>query len=304
MSIDWTGSAPATEPIVPPDTRLGAVTLHVRERAAALAIWRDVVGLDLLGEDGETIRLGAGGRELVRLVADATHPVRRGHAGLYHVAIHVPARPDLAAFLARAVRARVKVSPTDHLVSEAIYLWDADGNGIEITFETPWRGSFSMDDTGAYARTSDGKPHSGLEPIDVDDLMGELPGASDQARLPAGTRIGHVHVHVGDLGTAMDFYRDAVGFGGQLLSAKFGMGDVTMGYMPHILAFNVWQGPDVVQPPAGTAGLDHFTILVPHRAALAAMRERLAGHISSATDDDSDFSGADPWGNRFRVSVA
>ncbi|MEX0859537.1 MAG: VOC family protein [Cucumibacter sp.] len=290
-----------SSPLVPAGTRLGPVHIGVSDREAALAIWRDTVGLGLISETGKELSLGAGGQTLIVLRLDAVGPATRGTAGLYHVAIHVPTRPDLAAFLARAISKRVEVSPTDHLVSEAIYLWDHDQNGIEITFETPWRGRLAINEAGGYALTADGKPHSGREPIDVDELMGELFAAKDREKLPAGTRIGHVHLHVGDLDKAMHFYRDVIGFGGQMLSQKFGMGDVTVGYQPHILAFNVWNGRDVAQPPEGVAGLRYFTILLPDETAVAELAGRLSAACAPLEAIKGGYASADPWGNRVRV---
>ena len=193
-------------PILPLTTRLGPVHIAVTEKARALAIWRDVVGLDLLAEDGNLLTLGAGGTPLIVLETGATRPSVPRTIGLYHVAIHVPTRPDLAQMAVRALQRQVQISPTDHLVSEAIYLWDLDGNGIEITFETPWRGTLADPKLGHYAVTTEGKPHSGREPIDLDGLLGELGEHPVLVpNMPSGTRIGHVHVHVNDLHMAMDF---------------------------------------------------------------------------------------------------
>lgn len=293
-----------TGPVVPATTRLGPVHIAVTGRETALAVWRDIVGLEVIEEDDTAIRLGAGGDTLIVLEPDATRRALPATAGLYHVAIHVPSRPDLAAFLARALKAGIRVSPTDHLVSEAIYLWDSDGNGIEITFETPWRGRLALNGEGGYGITADGKPHSGREPIDVRDLLAELKDAETPDGMPSGTRVGHIHVHVGDLDRAMTFYRDVLGFGGQLLSHKFGMGDVTVGYQPHIIAFNIWQGNHVSQPPEGTAGLRHFRIVLPDAQSLAAMRERLMDADAPLDDGEDGFATADPWGNPIRVAAA
>jgi catechol 2,3-dioxygenase len=270
-----------------------------------LEIWRDVVGLDLLTEDGNELRLGAGGKVLIVLETGALRPVVPRTAGLYHVAIHVPKRTDLAQFLIRAMRANVRVSPMDHLVSEAIYLWDHDGNGIEITFETPWRGTLGDPESGSYATTADGKSHSGREPIDVPDLLAELgPAPTVETRMPSGTRIGHVHVHVNDLHSAMRFYRDGIGFGGLFLIRQFGMGDVGLDYTPHTIAFNIWAGPNAAQPPAGSAGLRWFTIVVPDAGTLDDVRARLKGEGYAFGEIAGGIEAHDPSGNLVKVVTA
>src|SRR5690554_1310551 len=197
----------ATPLLVPTTTRLGPTHIAVTGPARALAIWRDVVRLTVIEQTADRLILGAGDERLVVLETGAAGPVTPHTIGLYHVAVHVPTRKDFARTLNRALAAGVRVSPTDHLVSEALYLWDLDGNGIEITYETPWRGTLGDPDKGeTYAVTTDGKPHSGRDPIDMQGLLAEL-GLQPElaATMPAGTRIGHVHVHVNDLRQAMDF---------------------------------------------------------------------------------------------------
>ena len=293
-------------PLIPLTTKLGPVHLAVTDRAKALAIWQDVVGLDLIEESGNVLTLGAGGTPLIVLETGALRPVVPRSIGLYHVAIHVPQRADLAQMAVRGLQRNVRISPTDHLVSEAIYLWDLDGNGIEITFETPWRGTLGDPDKGqTYAVTADGKPHSGREPIDLNGLLAEL-GTNPvlAARMPAGTRIGHVHVHVNDLAQAMAFYRDVIGFGGFLLIHSFGMGDVGLDYMPHSLAFNIWSGPQASLPPAGSAGLRWFTIVLPDQSALDAVRTRLADAGATIDPLPNGIEARDPFGNRLQLLLA
>ena len=206
----------------------------------------------------------------------------------------------------RALQRNVRISPTDHLVSEAVYLWDLDGNGIEITFETPWRGTLGDPDKGqTYAVTTEGKSHSGREAIDLDGLLGEL-GEKPVlvARMPAGTRIGHVHVHVNDLGLAMNFYRDVIGFAGFLMIHSFGMGDVGLDYMPHTVAFNIWSGPNAALPPAGAAGLRWFTIVVPDAVTLAGVKARLVDVKAPVSAIEGGVETQDPFGNRIKVLVA
>ena len=295
-----------SKPVLPLATSLGPVHIAVTDRSKALAIWQDVVGLDLIAENGNELALGAGGKVLIVLETGATRPSVPRTIGLYHVAVHVPARADLAHLAVRALQRNVRISPTDHLVSEAIYLWDLDGNGIEITFETPWRGTLGDPDKGqTYAVTTEGKSHSGRDPIDMDDLLGEL-GENPviEARMPAGTRIGHIHVHVNDLGLAMDFYRDVVGFAGFLLIHSFGMGDVGLDYMPHTVAFNIWSGPNAALPPAGSAGLRWFTIVLPDEAALDGVKARLAGAKAPVSKIDGGIETQDPFGNRIKIVIA
>lgn len=293
-------------PLLPLTTALGPVHLAVTDRARALAIWQEVVGLDLIAETANLLTLGAGGRPLIVLETSATRPVVPRTIGLYHVAIHVPRRVDLAQMALRALRRNVRISPTDHLVSEAIYLWDLDGNGIEITFETPWRGTLGDPDKGqTYAVTAEGRPHSGREPIDLGGLLAELgPAPVEAPRMPAGTRIGHVHVHVRDLADAMGFYRDVLGFAGFLLIHSFGMGDVGLDYMPHTLAFNIWSGPNADLPPTGAAGLRWFTLVLPDAESLAALRLRLETAGAPIEIVGNDFETRDPVGNRIRVELA
>lgn len=289
-------------PKLPLTTTLGPIRLAVTDKERALSIWREVVGLDVMFEGDESVSLGVGGKVLVLLELGAKRPVVEGATGLYHVAIHVPTRKDLAQFLARALQRRVRVSPTDHLVSEAIYLWDLDGNGIEITFETPWRGHLGGPDDGYYVRTEDGSPHSAREPIDVDGLMAEL-GDNPvlEPRMPPGTRIGHVHVHVNDLQQTMRFYRDGLGFGGLFIMRQFGMGDVGLDYVPHTIAFNIWAGRDARPAPAEAAGLRWFTINVPDRKTLGEIRDRLTDLRIEVTDAADGLRVRDPSNNLIKV---
>ncbi len=228
--------------------------------------------------------MGVGTTELITLELGAARPVPDRSLGLYHVAIHVPTRKALAEMVVRALMRRVRISPTDHLVSEAVYLWDHDNNGIEITFETPERGTIGDGEDGFYVKTVDGSPHSGREAIDVDDLLAELDDIKQvPATMPVGTRIGHIHLHVNDLELAMRFYRDGIGFGGLFIMRRFGMGDLGLDYPPHTIAFNIWSGPNAAQAPRGSAGLRWFHIVVPDAAALDAVRARLEGRSAPAT---------------------
>ena len=291
-------------PLLPLTTHFGPVRIAVTDKAKALSIWHDVVGLSLVSETATELHLGVGNKTLITLELGAVRPVVQHTIGLYHVAIHVPTRADLAQVAVRALHRRVRISPTDHLVSEAIYLWDLDGNGIEMTFETPWRGTLGDPERGAYAVTTEGKPHSGREAIDLNELLGEL-GEQPvlQPLLPEGTRVGHVHVHVNDLELAMRFYRDGLGYGGLFIIRKFGMGDVGLNYTPHAIAFNIWAGENAGLPMPGSAGLRWFEVVVPDGKTLGEVRTRLAGLKAPVNEVDGGIETVDPSGNRVKVLV-
>jgi catechol 2,3-dioxygenase len=110
-----------------------------------------------------------------------------------------------------------------------------------------------------------------------------------------------VHVHVNDLGVAMNFYRDVIGFAGFLLISSFGMGDVGLDYMPHTLAFNIWSGPNAGLPPSGGAGLRWFTIVVPDAVTLEGIESRLAGADAPISAVEGGIETRDPFGNRIRI---
>ena len=164
-----------TAPKLPLTTTLGPVRIGVTDRDRRWPSGAMSSASSRSSRMTSRSSLGVGGKVLIVLELGAKRPVVEHTTGLYHVAIHVPTRADLAQFVVRALQRRVRVSPTDHLVSEAIYLWDADGNGIEITFETPWRGTLGDPDRRLLCpHRATAAPHSGREPIDVDGLLAEL----------------------------------------------------------------------------------------------------------------------------------
>lgn len=291
-------------PLLPETSGLGAVHLTVTNLERALSIWRDVVGLTVVHQDHNQIQLGVEKTVLVVLHVDAQAPVEQRHAGLYHLAIHVPERRHLAQFLMRTVKANVRAAPTDHLVTEAIYIWDHDGHGIEVTFETPWRGRLHFEGGDIFSVDVNGKPHTRPEGIDVEDLLTELnPGDDSTSRLPVGTRLGHVHLHVNDLDDSLHFYRDVIGFGGYLMMRGARMCDVGLGHMPHTVAFNTWSGTGAKPAPSGTAQMLWFTLEVPHLAELEKVKARLLANNVAFEEEELGLSTRDPSGNELKVIV-
>ncbi len=256
----------ATESL-PATTSMGAVHVTVADLARSLAYYREAVGLAVLEERPGAASLGVGDVELLGLVEEpGARPASR-HTGLYHFALRVPERADLARWLAHAARDQVALlGMSDHFVSEAIYLTDPDGHGIEIYHDRPrvvWEGL-----VGTRMTT---------DPLDVADLMGELddPATEPFDGLPAWTDMGHVHLQVADLAATIEFYRDVLGF--DVMGELFGSAAFLAagGYHHHVGA-NTWHSLGAPPPPPGTAALRHATIVLPE----ARERDRVAARVA------------------------
>ncbi|WP_022928186.1 VOC family protein [Patulibacter americanus] len=288
---------------------LGAVHLAVTDRARALAFWQGVLGLELLDPDAHELRMGAGGRELVVLHPGAAGPVAARRTGLYHLAIHVQTDEEFARVLGRLFTRRWPNAPTDHWFTKTTYLDDPDGNGIEIALETPERvGRLDYSESDYAVIDADGIRRSGRDPLDLEAVFAHLPEDRDVDRpMPAGTTVGHIHLHVNDLDEAMAFYADGLGLDPHMFARGIGMADTTVdGWTPHLVAFNVWHGRNAQRPPADTAGLRFFTFGLPGREALGAAVERLtaAGHdVRRAEDREGAYRVADPSGNALLLTV-
>ena len=227
---------------IAPATGVGAVHLAVTDGRRAATFYQNVLGLQML-EEGPAIRLGAAGRELVVLHPGAVQPVTQGTTGLYHLAIVVPDRKDFARVVKRLSEIRYPHAPTDHTLTKADYLWDPDGNGIEVYVETPEDGTWFMTEDDFGARDSSGRIRSGRDPINLRQLFAELPPEEDVfVPLPAGSRMGHVHLHVRDIDEAVGFYNGLVGFDVTGVVPRLGMAFVSAGGYHHHLGLNTWAG--------------------------------------------------------------
>lgn len=269
---DTVAQGAATRAELPAETTVGAVELTVLDLERSMAYYRQAIGLRLLAVDGNRASLGVDGRELLRLVEEPSAKPARGYSGLYHFALLLPERSDLAGWLAHAARERIPlVGLSDHFVSEALYLSDPDEHGIEIYWDRPreiWEGQVSGRMTTL--------------PLDVEDLLGELPGRPiDQPfdGLPAGTQMGHVHLKVARIPDTLAFYRDVLGFG---LMAQLGSHALFMsaGGYHHHLGANTWESAGAPTAPEGAIGLRHATIVLPDAGERELVLDRLrtAGH--------------------------
>jgi catechol 2,3-dioxygenase len=287
-------NAPTTESI-PATTTMGPVHLTVADLERSLLFYRESVGLDVREQAAGRASVGAGDAELLVLVEEPGASPAPRHTGLFHFALLVPARVDLARWLAHAARERLPLAGmSDHYVSEAVYLGDPDGHGIEIYADRPrevWEGQ-------VMARMT-------TEPLDVDGLLAELddPATAPFDGLAAGTVMGHVHLQVASTEDAVVFYRDVLGFDvtAELFgsAAFFGAG----GYHHHVGA-NTWRSQGASPPPPGSAALRHATIVLPD----AGQRDRVAARVADAGQEpeavEGDLRVHDPSGVALVLSTA
>jgi catechol 2,3-dioxygenase len=281
-------AAPSTGASLPAETAMGAVHLTVSDLERSLAYYRSAIGLEVLEQAVRRASLGTGATELLVLVEEPGARPALGHTGLYHFALLLPARRDLARWLAHAARDQVRlVGLSDHYASEAIYLGDPDGHGIEIYADRPrdvWEGQ-------VWSRMT-------TQPLDVDDLLGELddPASEPFDGLPKGTVMGHVHFKVAHVPETIEFYRDVLGFD---LMAALGPQAAFLGaggYHHHVGA-NTWESAGAKPPPPGSAALRHATIVLPSAEDRDALVQRLAAVGKEPADAPEGPLIRDPSGN-------
>jgi len=264
--------------------RIGRVRLRVRDLDKVSGFYQRAVGLAVIDRSAGAVTLGAGTVPLLELLGDPAAPPRNpGDAGLFHTAFLLPTRADLARWLAHAVKLGVPLQgASDHIVSEAIYLADPEGNGIEIYADRPvsrWH-------------DADGQIRMATEPLDMPDLLGA--GAGDWAGYPVGGIIGHVHLQVGDTDEADTFSRDILGFD---ISSRYpGASFYGSGGYHHHLAGNIWNSRRAGPRPEEAAGLEAVEIVARDPAKRAAILKRAeAAGIPVVTVDGTPLL-RDPWG--------
>ncbi len=280
---------------IAPQTTVGAVHLTISDLARSLDYYRSAIGFRVLEEGAGRASLGTDGRELLALVEERGARPAAGYTGLYHFALVVPERVQLAAWLAHAARDRVPlVGLSDHFVSEALYLSDPDGHGIEIYRDRPreiWEGT-----VGTTLTTM---------PLDVDDLLGVLddPATEPFDGLPAGTAMGHVHLKVSSIPETIEFYRDVLGLD---LTAQLGEQAAFLsagGYHHHVGA-NTWESAGATAPPPGTAGLRHATVVLPDEPARAGVVAAVESAGLPVDDQDGEPLVRDPSGNALVLALS
>ncbi len=277
--------------MVATERSIGAVRLNVADLDRARAFYEQAIGLRAVDRDASVVRLGVdGGAAIIELAGRPDAPRRpAGSTGLFHLAILVPSRAELARALRRVVDAGWRLTgASDHLVSEALYLRDPEGNGIEIY----------RDRLREEWRYDDGRLQMDTLPLDLDGVLAELSAAdaSDPKGMPNGTRIGHVHLSVAELSEAEDFYGGLLGFEVTVRGYPGALFFATGGYH-HQIGVNTWAGEGAAAPPPGSLGLGWFEITLPSAPELEQVGQRLRAAGFEAQGNGGGLRIADPSGN-------
>jgi catechol 2,3-dioxygenase len=288
-----------------PQTRIGRVHLTVADLDRQLEFYRQVLGLRVHWREGAEAGLGTGDQDLLRLTELPGAQRRRGTTGLYHFALLLPNRKELARAVARLFALRYPNYPTDHIMTKTTYLDDPEGQNIELYTDTPEDGMFGFADGAFVARRADGTPSDGREPLDLKALFEHLDeGDRLDEPLPASTRMGHVHLYVADLDASRHFYHDLLGFDDMGLAAAFRMAMVSAGGYHHHIGLNTWVGEGAPAPPPGSLGLRYFTVVLPDRSELERSLDRARGAGIPWEPLEDGYLGYDPSRNGVLLTQA
>ncbi|ANE44360.1 VOC family protein [Deinococcus puniceus] len=280
----------ASFPILPPQTHTGAVTLRVRDLPGLTEFYGTLLGLTRLAEGHNRITLGAHGTPLLHLEGDASlPPAPLSRPGLYHTAFLLPSRADLGRWLRYAAGLNaagmgLRLGTGDHLVSEAIYLNDPEGNGIEV-YRDRNRDAWTWED---------GQVKMDTKAVNVEDLLAAA-GDTMFEGAPAGTAVSHVHLKVGNAAQAAQFYAQTLGLDvvADMGSAAF----LSWGGYHHHIGLNEWHSRGQSAASTLETGLGDVEILTPD---LSGLRTHLSGQ-EGVQDSGDALTLHDPWGNRLTV---
>jgi catechol 2,3-dioxygenase len=273
--------------VLPKGTHIGRTALRVADLEEMTEFYRKVVGLSVLRTSDTTSVLGVDDTPLLVLEgAEDTLRRHRSAAGLYHNAFRVPSRKALGDALGRIRDQWQLGGASDHWVSEALYLTDPEGNGIEIYRDYPRE---------EWPIAEDGRVRISTEPLDLASIEAAATGG---IQVPSGTDVGHVHLEVSSLDAFRDFYVDTLGFEVQTTvpAASF----VSAGGYHHHIGANMWHHRTT---PSDGRGLSWFEVVVPDPSALDAVQERFEDHETSVTETADGIEITDPDGIKVRLQV-
>lgn len=277
-----------------PYTFIGQVNLKVQHLDRALAFYQEVIGFKVLERTERTAKLTADGKTTLLALEQPENVVpKQGRTtGLYHFALLLPHRAHLGKILKHFIQVGYPLQgASDHLVSEALYLADPDGNGIEIYVD--------RDPSGWNWKN--GEVVMATEPVDGEGLLAEGQGEA-WSTLPTGTVMGHIHLHVSELKKTEEFYTQGLGFevvnryGNQALF-------ISTGKYHHHIGLNTWNGVGAPTPPANSVGLESFTLMLPDEETRNKVIAQLKSIGASVKAENESFVTSDPSGNHIHLQV-
>lgn len=286
---------PQTRPIsLDPKTNIGYVHLTVRDFKTSLPFYQNVLGFKVHQNENGTARLGAGDSDLLVLTENPDAKIPRHATGLYHFAILVPSRFELARSLRRLGENEIQLGFGDHIVSEAIYLSDPDGNGIEVYRDRPrsdWydqNGNFQM----------------GTLPVDVKGVLSELEHETSAWQgLDPATVLGHMHLKSANVNRDEPFYRDIIGFD-EMANLGGSAAFLSAGGYHHHLGMNMWESANASPAPQNSVGLQYFTVRVPNPEELTRVSNRVRQAGFDLEETDAGLLVRDPSQNAVVLTTA
>jgi catechol 2,3-dioxygenase len=276
-----------------PITFVGQVNLKVQNLQRSLAFYKEVIGFKVLEQTERSAALSADGKNVLVSIEQPNNVVpKQGRTtGLYHYALLLPDRSDLATIVQYFLEIGLQFGSSDHLVSEALYLSDPDGNGIEIYVDR---------DPSEWNWQND-QVEMAVDPVNFPDLLagGKQPSWNG---LPAGTVMGHIHLHVSELKKTEEFYIKGLGFdvvnryGAQALF-------IADGKYHHHIGLNTWNGVGAPPPPPNSVGLESFTLVLANEEKLNKIITQLKSIGASVQQENGFYLTSDPSGNRIILTV-
>lgn len=277
-----------------PNTYVSQVHLNIQDLNRSLEFYQKIMGFRVLERSERKAVLTADGKTPLVTIEQPVDvkPKQRRTTGLYHYALLLPSRGDLGKFIRHMINIQYPLQgASDHLVSEALYLADPDGNGIEVYCDRP----------ASVWKWNHNEVVMATEPMDVEGVLREDDG-TPWSGLPAGTIMGHIHLHVSEFEKIQQFYCEGLQFdvvcryGGQALFIATG------GYHHHI-GLNTWNGVGAQAPEENSIGMNYFTVVFPSEQARAEAIKRVKQLGSKVTEENGSFFTKDPSGNRIKLSV-
>lgn len=276
-----------------PHTFVGQVSIKVQDLKRALAFYQEVIGFQILNQTERSANLTADGKTALLSLEQPENvvPKQRNTTGLYHFALLLPKRSDLGRVLQHLINISYPIGASDHYVSEALYLNDPDGNGIEIY----------ADRKASEWTWQNGQVSMATEPLDAQSVLTEGKGEAWSV-LPAETVMGHIHLHVSHLKNTEEFYEKGLGFQVVTRYGKQALFMSTGGYHHHI-GLNTWAGEGALAPEVNSVGLRKFTLVFPSEEARDKVIQQLKKIGAPVKEKNGEIITSDPSGNNIQLII-